>query len=155
MSTTTEEAQKPTTLAAWKKNAVHPITLPSGSVVSIKVPDITGLIESGAIPNDLLEAAVGQVKNEGTALSKEDVDKENEFRNLLVSLTVAEPHITPEDAAGIPAEDKDLIVAIATRRTDLDAEGKHIAGLDKSEKFRRFRRIGEFDPLLEGVSGSW
>jgi hypothetical protein len=30
----------------------------------------------------------------------------------------------------------------------VDAEGHYLSGLETSEKFRRFRRIGEFDPIL-------
>lgn len=148
----TTEERKPTTLAGWKRQAVHTVTLPSGAVADIRIPDITGLIESGAIPNDLLDAALGQVNRQpGEKMTKAEVQQEHEFRRLIVALTVVSPKLEASEVDSIPSEDKDLLIAIATRRTDMDAEGSHIAGLDKSEKFRRFRRIGEFDPLLEGV----
>lgn len=145
-------SDKPTSLAAWKKSAVHNLVLPSGTVIGMKIPDVPTLIEAGTIPNHLLEAALGAAKNpEDQAPTRDMISQEREFTDLLVHLSVVDPKVSVEDAADIPMEDKAMIVAVATRQRDIDAEGNHIAGLDKSEKFRRFRRVGEFDPLLESL----
>lgn len=147
----TTEAPKAVSLSAWKKNAIHYVTCPSGSVVGIKVPDLPAMIEAGNIPQHLLETAIGVARQENPEPSIELIKKEREFSDVLVKITVADPKLSDEDVSSVPYEDKEFIVQIATRQRDLDAEGEHIGGLTKSEKFRRFRSLGEFDPALEGV----
>ena len=83
--------------------------------------------------------------------TKELIAQQREFTDLVTITTVVEPKVTEDDAPDIPYEDKEMLVSIATRQIDMDAEGSHIAGLDKSEKFRRFRRLGEFRPTLEDL----
>lgn len=145
------EDRKPVSKTQWKKNAVHYPMLPSGSVVGMIVPDLNALIESGDIPNHLLDAAISVAgAPQDQPPTKELLVKQREFTDVLTAKAVVEPKVTEEDARDLPYEDKEMITAIATRQRDLDAEGRHIAGLDKSEKFRKFRRLGEFDPLLEG-----
>src|SRR5688500_5267351 len=116
-----EETPKPVTAAQWKKNAIHPITLHSGSVVEIKIPDLPQLIEAGTIPQNLLDAALevtAAVNRSGSPESptKEMIIQEGHFKNKLVELTVVNPKITEEDVRDIPAEDKELITEIATRQ---------------------------------------
>ncbi len=144
------EASK-TTLAGWKKAALHYPLLPSGSRVGIKIPDLPRLIETGAIPQHLLEAALGVVNAENEKPTKELIVQQREFTDTLVQLTVVEPKLSPADMEDVPFEDKEMIVAFATRQRDLDAEGEHLAGLTTSEKFRKFRQLGEFDPIVEGL----
>lgn len=140
------------TLAAWKKAAQHDVLCPSGVTVGIRIPDLPALIESGEIPQHLLDAALGAAgAREAESPSKDLIVKQREFTDLVTKITVVEPKLSDDDLKVIPYEDKDFIVAIATRQRDLDAEGKHIAGLDKSERFRRFRRLGEFDEAVEGL----
>lgn len=142
--------RKAVTKSQWVKNAVHYPMLPSGSVVGMRIPDLPALVESGDIPNHLLDAALAAAgAGEDQTPSKEMIVKQREFTDILVEKSVVEPKVSADDAKNVPYEDKEMIVAIATRQRDLDAEGQHIAGLTKSEKFRRFRRLGEFDPLLE------
>ena len=153
MSTT--EARKPTrSLSAWSKAAVHTITLPSSTVVEIRIPDLAGLIEGGELPQHLLSAALkaagNQAAGEESEITVEDIRREREFTNFLVAKTVVSPELTPETATQVPTEDREMIAAIALRLRDLDAEGSHISGLDSSEKFRKFRGLGEFEPTLEG-----
>lgn len=137
----------------WVKAADHEILCPSGTRVKIRVPDLAAIIEGGDLPQHLLDAALGVAnkltKGEVQKPTKELIAKEREFTDFLVSITVVEPKLTSETAKAVPYEDKELIVSIATRQRDLDAEGEHIAGLTKSEKFRRFRRLGEFNSDLE------
>lgn len=141
------------TVAEWAKKADHEILCPSGARVKIRIPDLAAIIEGGDLPQHLLDAALGVAnklsRGEPERPTKELIAQEREFTDFLVATTVTEPKLTPDDARGVPYEDKEMIIAIATRQRDLDAEGEHIAGLTKSEKFRRFRGLGEFNASLE------
>lgn len=151
MSTTEDAAPKVASAAAWKKQAIHAITLNSGAVVEIKVPDLPALIEAGEIPQNLLEVAVGAAKGDLDPSSTETFSKEREFTDRLVRLTVVNPKLSEEDVRDVPFEDKDLIMQIATRQRDFDAVGDHIGGLHTSEKFRKFRRLDGIDSNVEDV----
>ena len=136
---------------AWINQGDHTVTLPSGAVIGIRIPDLATLIEAGELPQNLLDEALGYAagtKDDETP-TKESIIKEREFRDLLVELTVTEPKLTTADVAKVPVEDKDLIVAIALRQRDLDAIGEHIGGLTKSDKFRAFRGLDSIESLLE------
>jgi hypothetical protein len=148
------EGQKVEGIDDWGKIGEHEVLCPSGAKVTIRIPDLAAVIESGELPQHLLDAALGVAakitKGKQQEPTKELIAKEREFTDFLVALTVIKPDLTPDQARRVPYEDKEMIVAIATRQRDMDAGYNHIAGLDRSEKFRRFRRIGEFDPALEG-----
>lgn len=156
-----EAENKAVSKAGWKAAAVHYPLLPSGARVGLRIPDLAAMIETGQVPQHLLSAALGLAQQSPDGEEKvptvEDMTKsaseEREFTDLLTLASVVEPKITEEDLkpGGIPFEDKQFIVAIATRQRDVDAEGEHIAGLTKSEKFRKFRRLGEFEPTLEDL----
>ncbi len=153
MSTQQEETKaKTTTKAGWKRSALHNIMLHSGARVTIRIPDLPAMIEAGHIPQNLIEVAIGMANGSEQKPSVELVGQAREFTDLMTLKSVVEPEITAADLPDIPYEDKQLILEIATRQRDVDAEGSHIAGLETSEKFRRFRRIGEFDPLLADIS---
>lgn len=147
----TEDRNTPVTISAWKKAAKHYPLCPSGVRVGLRIPDLPTLIVAGDIPQHLLDTAVGVASGEDVTPSIDLIKQQKEFTDTLVRLTVVEPKLTEEDLAEIPFEDKEFIVAVATRQRDIDAEGEHIAGLSSSEKFRRFRGLGEFDPSLEGA----
>lgn len=136
-------SNKPKTAAAWKANAEHEVTLPSGVTVTIRIPNLPLLIKSGSFPNDLLDAAIGAVQRD--QVTKELINQQSDFYHKLVALTVVSPTVTEEDVAELPYEDVELIVEIATRNRDLDALGKHIAGLEKSASFRQFRQLEYFN----------
>lgn len=151
---TTEQVQQDSTvsLSGWKKAAKHTVLCPSGARVGIRIPDLPAMIEAGEIPQHLLDAALGVAgSGEDAKPSVELIKQQREFTDRLVLLTVTEPKLSEADVADVPYEDKEFLVSIATRQRDLDAEGEHIAGLTKSEKFRRFRGLGEFDPNVEGA----
>jgi hypothetical protein len=150
---TPEVTEKATSKSGWKKAALHYPLLPSGERVGIRIPDLPAMIEAGTIPQHLLDAALGAAKQQANpdevhVPTKEEIVQQKEFADLLVLTTVVEPKIDVSDLPDIPTEDKEMLVALATRARDLDAEGEHIAGLTKSEKFRRFRELGEFSPSL-------
>jgi hypothetical protein len=147
---------KPVTKSAWKKAAIHTVTLPSSAVVKIKLPDLAGLIEAGNIPSHLTAAALSTLKQvnagEETETSIDDIIKEREFTDVLVQYTVVEPKLDADDLDEIPVEDKTMIVEFAVRVRDLDAEWNHIGGLDKiSERFRQVRGLASLDEAVEGV----
>lgn len=152
MSTKTETEPKPASLSEWKKATVHTVRLPSGMYVGMKVPDLAGLIEAGVIPQNLLDAALAVTGDDAEKKPDRDfIVKEKEFTDALVIASVVTPKITPADVDEIPFPDKVMLMEIATRQRDLDAEGNHIGGLDKSDKFRKFRGLDQFDTTLEDL----
>lgn len=139
------------TAAGWKKAANHEVLCPSGTRIVVKIPDLPALIEAGSIPQHLLDAALGVANDPDTKPTVELIKQQREFTDVLTALTVVEPKLTDADIPDLPFEDKEFIVSLATRQRDLDAEGEHIAGLTRSEKFRRFRGLREFDQDVEGL----
>jgi hypothetical protein len=141
MSTTTQK----TTKTSWKKAAVHEgVTLPSGTVISIKLPNLPLMLKTGNIPNGLVDAAVemqNAAANGNNEITKEMIEQQWDYYSFLVSKTVVEPQITIEEVAEIPAEDVEMIVEFALRQRDIDAVYAHIGGLDKLESFRQFRAL--------------
>lgn len=134
-----------TTKTSWFKAARHEgVTLPSGTVVTIQLPNLALMLKTGNIPNSLVEAAVEQqnaVSKGDTQITREMIEQQWDYYSFLVSKTVVEPSITQEEVAEIPAEDVEMLVEFATRQRDMDAVFRHIGGLDKLESFRRFRSI--------------
>jgi len=148
---TDQAAPKPASKTAWKQAAVHYPLMPSGVRVGIRIPDLPALIENGTIPQNLLDVALEVAGGNVETPTKELIIQQREFTDLLVQTMVVNPKLTDADMPDVPFEDKELLVAIGTRKRDIDAEGEHIAGLSSSEKFRRFRGLGEFDPTLAGL----
>lgn len=146
-----EVAHKPASVAEWKKAATHPVRLPSGVYIGLKIPDLAALIEADHIPQNLLDAALSVTGGEQAAQkpTKEFILQEKEFTDRLVLASVVQPKISESDLPDLPFPDKVMIVEIATRQRDLDAEGNHIGGLHKSAAFRSFRGLDEFDTDLE------
>lgn len=138
------------TKTGWVKSKVHEdITLPSGFKVDIELPNIPSLIKAGALPNELVEVATkAAVTND---IPEDMFEKMDDFNNYLVSVTVVNPKITPEDVKDLPSEDIDMLVGFATRTRDMDAVGHHIAGLETIKSFREFRGL---TPSSEGLFGS-
>src|ERR1044072_9588655 len=63
---TKDEGTQVATLSDWKKAAVHYPLLPSGTRVNLRIPDLALLIETGVIPQHLLETALGMAKAQVT-----------------------------------------------------------------------------------------
>lgn len=131
------------TKAAWVKNKSHEVTLPSGTVVEITLPNMPALMRSGKIPNELMNVAMSA--DEDTEITPELLKEQANFYRFLVSTTVTAPAITEEDVEDLPYEDIEMIVAFALRQRDMDAVYHHIGGLEKVKSFREFRRIGQRD----------
>lgn len=144
-------SQKTATLDQWVEAATHYPLCPSGVRVGIRIPDLPALIEAGDIPQHLLDVALGIAAGDDSKPSVDLIKSQREFTDKLVQLTVVEPALDDEAVKKVPFEDKDFLVQVATRQRDLDVEGEHLAGLTKSDKFRRFRRLGEFSEDVEGL----
>lgn len=57
----TRGPEKVTSAAALKKRAVHKdVTLPSGAIVEIKLPNLSQMIKAQTLPNELVDAALRQ-----------------------------------------------------------------------------------------------
>ncbi len=139
------------TAAAWKKAKTHTITLPSGFVVDIELPNLPLLLKSGQIPNGLVEL-VTKVQNDPSLVVTPEMMKEQyDFTRYIVAKTVVTPKVTEDDVDGLPAEDIEMIVDFALRNRDVDILGHHLAGLETQQDFRRFRGLGRGDEIDEGV----
>lgn len=138
------EQKKSATIAAWKKNAVHTVTLASGTEVEMRIPNLPELVASGEFPNHLVDTAIKVATGEAKVTS-EEVASQAEFYRELVSRAVISPVVSPEDVKDLPFEDVELISSIATRQRDVDALGHHIAGLDQNADWRKFRQIPDFE----------
>ena len=151
---TRRNTRKRTTADTWGQQAEHEIVLPSGATVLIRIPDLPAMIEAGEFPQHLIDAALGVAAKPHAKPTKEMIVQQREFTDALVKTTVLDPPVTDamlDHKKGIPFEDKEMIVEIATRQRDLDAEGNHIGGLEKSDKWRKFRGL---EHLYEDVEGA-
>jgi hypothetical protein len=142
---------KVTSLSEWKKAKTHIVTLPSGSVVEVAIPDLPQLVKAGQIPNPLIDVAVKVAS--GQRPTRDDIIEHAGFFNKLAAMTVVKPQVSEEDfeAGVLPFEDKEMLVEFATRQRDLDAVGHHLAGLEKVEAFREARRIPGLDTGIPGL----
>ena len=140
-----------TTAANWKKAKRHQITLPSGVEVEVEIPNLSLLVKTGQLPNELVSEALGAMAS--GQVTKEIIEQQAEFYNKIVAVTVKDPVVTEEDVADLPFEDVEMIAAIATRNTDLDALGHHVGGLTANKEWRNFRGLGSLDPDVEGPFG--
>jgi hypothetical protein len=131
--------RKPKDVSAWKKAGVHDVALPSGALVTIKIPNLPEMVKNGSIPNNLLDAAIGAIQKE--TITRELIAEQADFFSLLVTTMVVEPAIDAADVTELPYEDIELLVEIGTRQRDLDALGNHISGLHRSAEWRRFRGL--------------
>ena len=146
-----------TTKAEWQNAKVHHVTLPSGMKVDITIPDLAAMAKAGELDNDLIQYAIpsaSEVAAEPEELTpeqkKENLARLADFHDWLVSITVVEPKLAPEEVANVvPTPDKEVLVELASRRRDMDVVGHHIGGLEASPAFRKFREIdsGESDIL--------
>lgn len=128
------------TKTAWKSKRTHTdITLPSGQVVDLQVPNLPKLLKGGEIPNTLVDAAVQS--QSGTKVTRELIEQTWDFYRWLVAEAVQKPDIVEADVDELPAADIELIVSLATRQTDLDAVGHQLGGLETQRAFRDFRGL--------------
>lgn len=151
----TDKTTKPRkTKAAWGKKRVHEdVTLPSGMVVDIKLPNLNKLLKAGEIPNPLADAAIEFANAQSQQVTREVLENSFEFACWIVPRTVTAPEITQADVEDdlIPPEDLDMLAGFIARTLDMDAVGHHLGGLETNQDFRRFRGITDLDEVLQGV----
>lgn len=139
-----------TSVADWKRRAIHAITLPSGAEVKVRIPDLVLLTKGNAVPQNLRAAALVEMTKQLTGrmpdLGGEDdspIDEEllSQIANLqewLVLEAVVEPALSADDLAEIPTEDKAMITAISGRERATDARGVRL-GVDPLAGWATFR----------------
>lgn len=156
--------------SAWRRSndaGPHTATLPSGMVVTFRIPDSTQLLRSDMLPDRLSEIAImaaaypdgaeGYMADLGLAAMRDPEQavklksalKEGlELRDWLVSYMMIDPPVTPEELASgdFPRVDIDMLVQFAERRRNTDAAGVKFAItiLDDLAAFRE-QRAGEED----------
>lgn len=142
------------TADALKKRAIHEgVVLPSGAIVTLKIPNLSLMIKKGIIPNDLVDAALEQepVAGEDRKVTKEMILENWSYTEFIVPHMLIDPKIEAEDVEDLDVLDIELLVNIAARRTDTDAIGRQLGGLDTQESFRRFREESSLRALLGGA----
>ncbi len=151
--------QKVTSAAQLKKRAVHDdVTLPSGAIVSIKLPNLSQMIKAQTLPNELVEAALrqqvqpGEDANKPKPLTREDLEQDWDFVEFIVPITLHTPKITAEDVKDLDPMDTTMLANFAARRTDIDAVGHQLGGLDTQASFRQHRGFFDFDKALADMS---
>lgn len=140
------------TKTEWGKHAVHKdVTLPSGMVVDIKLPNLALMVKSGQIPNPLVDAALEFGGNREP--SRDALETSWDFLAWIVPQTVVAPEITQEDIEKglVPSEDLDMLAGFIARATDLDAVGNHLGGLQTNATFRRFRNLLTTEEIAEDL----
>lgn len=125
------------TLAAWQHAAVTEVSLASGAGIVRQRPGSLPLfIRAGNIPNPLiplaLKAEYGNMPEEIANFTAEDAKLFEDLRDQVISLSVEEPKLTPEDAAKLPGADRDQL----WRNAQHDFRD---VGLDSLESLARFR----------------
>jgi hypothetical protein len=141
----------PPSKESWKAAGIHTVTLPSGFVVKITIPNLAKMAQAGELDNDLLQYAVPDLPPD---LDEEPSDEQKKanltklavFHQWLVSKTLVEPALTPEEVKDtVPTPDLEVLVELASRRRDMDVVGHQIGGLEVSADWRKFREIDRRD----------
>jgi hypothetical protein len=149
--TPTKTETKAPAASGWKKRAVHEnVQLPSGQVVSLKLPNLAQLLKAGAIPNDLVEATITFAR-EQPEISREVVEQEADFLEWLIPAMIVEPEVTSEDVPELPSEDLQMLAQFAARNIDQDAVGNHLGGLHTNRDWRRFRQQLTIEEIAEDM----
>lgn len=145
-----EIGRKAADAAAWKKAKTHEAVLPSGLSIEIQIPNLPLLVKTGQVPNDLIESAIGAMQGD-VQITAELLSEQAEFYNKLVAIAVVTPAITEADVPELPYEDVEMIVEFATRQRDVDALGRHLAGLHRSKEWRSFRGLDYGGSAMAGL----
>lgn len=159
-TTTAKPMDKPGTAAQWKKLGIHTITLPSGFVCKIRIPDLTLLLAAQAVPEDLRAVAYEEITTAlrtqasiaarrdpelPTELAPERLENLEELNRFLVSQALVEPKMTMDELrvdkngeGAVPSEDLLMLTEFASRERTVDARGVElgVAPLDAFDVFR-------------------
>lgn len=151
MEETSIAGQQPEGSGAWKNRALHTITLPSGQVVRIRIPNLTLLIKNDVLPERLRQVAVQEALNPGGPLVQpgqageavtvdtETVKQLYDLYEFLVVEMLVDPEITAGDLPDLPQLDLDMLTQIAIRERDVDAAGIRL-GIEPVSRWEVFRQ---------------
>lgn len=141
------------TKGQWLNRSVHTITLYSGTVVKVRIPDLMLMLKNDTIPTKLRDIALERAEGDVDLKAAEAVKPNNDERVKgvkegaellfwLVSDMVLEPKITPEEVESLPADDRMMLIEIANRERDTDALGASLGvePLSRWETFRHFHK---------------
>ena len=134
--------------AAWQKANAHTITLPSGTVVKIKLPNLPEMVKGGSFPNQLLPIAIKRIQEDEITADK--ISDLADYNRFLVHTMLIQPKVELEDVPTLPPADVDMLISIANRERDMDAVGHHLSGLETVDAFKKFRGL---DDRNEGLLG--
>lgn len=149
--------QKPDSKSQLKKRRFHEgVTLPSGAVVTIVLPNLGQMIHAGTLPNELVAAALKQQpqpdQDKQPPLTEADLKQDWEFVEFVVPLTLHEPKIGPDEVIELDPMDITMLANFAARRIDIDAVGHQLGGLETQKSFRDHRGIFTFEEALASDS---
>lgn len=145
---------------SWISASVHQITLPSGARVKVQMPDLSRLIRSDLLPEDLRAAALRRAFDDLEVAPPLDPNVGNDpekmqkaleerfamakqlvqFLDFLLTEMMVEPKLSMEEVAKIPGEDRDMLIAIAQRERNTDARGVRL-GVAPLNAFHEFREL--------------
>lgn len=108
-------------LDAWKKLAITEVTLPSGTVIGLALPNIVECIVAGDIPMPILNSIN---EEEGEPATPEQTQVMMRYRREMIRAAVREVGgeavtLTLEDVSSLPEDDADAIYEYATRSKPL------------------------------------
>lgn len=143
-----------TSKEAWGQLGTHTVTLPSGAVVKIRLPDLTLLLAGDAVPDHLRTVALDEIANAlnlrtsaeletaGT-VTTERISGLAELQRFMVSQMLVEPKFTEDELAdpvtAPPAEDQKMLAELAGRERDTDARGVRI-GVEPLDRWELWRQ---------------
>lgn len=166
-----------TSVEQWKQKGVHQATLTTGAEVSIRIPNLAQLVKHDAIPESLRAAALREISTDGmhdhATLTREEVGALYQLYEFLVVEMLVDPKLAPPvfemhpkeegseelvevcvdrgDVEHLPAEDLDLLIALATRQRNTDALGR-VLGVMPLSRLATFREEHGCDPGCEACA---
>lgn len=170
---------KPTSKEAWaaaNDAGPHLAVLPTGKVVSFKIPDSSALLRSGKLPEKLREAALifsshpdgtdelmreiviaAALQGPGQDTLGRVIQAGNDLTPHLIAEMLVEPEVTADEVAEgmFHALDLRMLLEFAERLRNVDAEGNKlpIITLDEWATFRRKPESAE-RPAAGGGNGA-
>lgn len=151
-------------LIQWNELGVHEITLPSGAVVKVRIPDLSLLIAGDAVPESLRGIALEQlmgavvamkldagenVDQPKVSLDREKIGQLADLHFFLISAMLVEPEITVDQLVSPntrpPNPDLEMLAELALRERDTDARGV-VLGVMPLQRLERFRHFHQCDP---------
>lgn len=107
-------------LSAWKAQSIHTIPLPSGAVVSVRLPNVSKMVLGAEFPNALRDVALRELQGlDRGELSMEQLEAAVTFGNYVVVAMVLDPVLSVDDLDELPQEDVEALAALAKREISI------------------------------------